>query len=210
MARPTMAMMAGVPPQYITNVTTKQIVKAAPAVMNHPPMTESTPVMRNTALSRPHALSAKDEPIATMKATYVVESGSFREVPTAISKPERTTFTEARTKSKLALFSMIISELSKRLFNHTLTGSGMTLVIVIAILVVVRTRTRATGDVPKLSSPSDWRERSREVFTTLCAFLEVSNAITMTIPAPIRKYHGVWAGSKSEVIRKVSVVVVPP
>ena len=44
-------------------------MKATPAVMNHPPMTEMTPVMRNTALSRVHALSASDEPIATMKVT---------------------------------------------------------------------------------------------------------------------------------------------
>ena len=49
--------------------TMKQIEKAAPAVMNQPPITDNTPVIRNTALSRPQARSAKDEPIATMKAT---------------------------------------------------------------------------------------------------------------------------------------------
>ena len=51
----------------------KQIVKPAPAVMNHPPITDYTPVMRYTALSRPQARSANEVPIATMKATYVVD-----------------------------------------------------------------------------------------------------------------------------------------
>ena len=45
---------------------------------------------------------------------------------------------------------------------------------------------------------------------TLCAFLEVSRAMTITTPEPIRKYHGVFADSQSEDMRKVSVVVVPP
>lgn len=47
----------------------KQMVKAAPAVMNHPPMTLNTPVMRNTAESRPQARSASEVPIATMNVT---------------------------------------------------------------------------------------------------------------------------------------------
>ena len=45
------------------------MMKAAPAVINHPPMTLSTPVIRNTALSLLHALSARLEPIATMNVT---------------------------------------------------------------------------------------------------------------------------------------------
>ena len=46
-----------------------QNVNAAPAVMNHPPMTLRIPVTRNTALSRLHARSASDVPIATMNVT---------------------------------------------------------------------------------------------------------------------------------------------
>ena len=45
----------------------KAIRNPPSAVMNHPDMTVITPVMRYTALSRPHARSASDEPIATMK-----------------------------------------------------------------------------------------------------------------------------------------------
>ena len=41
-------------------------------------------MIRYTALSLPHALSASEVPMATMKVTYVVESGSFRDVPKAI------------------------------------------------------------------------------------------------------------------------------
>ena len=44
-------------------------VKADIAVKNHPPITVITPVIRNTADSRPHALSAKDVPIATINVT---------------------------------------------------------------------------------------------------------------------------------------------
>ena len=53
----------------------------AMAVTNHPVTTTITPVMRYTALSRPQALSASDEPIDTIKMTYVVDSGSFSDVP---------------------------------------------------------------------------------------------------------------------------------
>ena len=79
--------------------TKKQAVKATPAVMNQPPMTVSTPVMRNTALSRLQARSASEDPIATMKVTNVVESGSFRLVPRAMSSEAITRFTEARSMS---------------------------------------------------------------------------------------------------------------
>ena len=43
--------------------------EAADGVMNHPATTVMTPEMRYTALSRPQALSASDDPIATMKQT---------------------------------------------------------------------------------------------------------------------------------------------
>ena len=101
--------MATTPPKCTNNVTMKHRKKAAPAVINHPPITEITPVTRNTALSRPHARSANDEPMPTINATYVVDNGSFREVPTTINKPANTKFTEARTKSNAAPFGIIAS-----------------------------------------------------------------------------------------------------
>ena len=52
--------------------------------------------MRNTALSRPQARSANDEPMATIKVTNVVERGSLSEVPKAMSKEDTTKFVEAR------------------------------------------------------------------------------------------------------------------
>ena len=88
-----------VPPKYMSAATTKQAAKAAPAVMNQPPITVSTPVMRNTALSRVQALSAKLVPMATMKVTKVVERGSFSDVPKAMSNDAITRLTEARSKS---------------------------------------------------------------------------------------------------------------
>ena len=56
-------------PKNKETLTRKLNMNAMPAVINQPPMTDSTPVMRNTALSRPHARSASDVPIATMKVT---------------------------------------------------------------------------------------------------------------------------------------------
>ena len=44
-------------------------MNAAPAVINHPPITVITPVMRYTAVSRPQARSAKEEPMAIINAT---------------------------------------------------------------------------------------------------------------------------------------------
>ena len=46
-----------------------QAVKAVSAVRNQPPMTVMTPETRYTALSRSHAPSAKEDPMATMKVT---------------------------------------------------------------------------------------------------------------------------------------------
>ena len=64
-----MTMKAGVPPEISASPTTKAIRNPPSAVMNHPATTVITPEMRYTALSRPHARSASDEPIATMKQT---------------------------------------------------------------------------------------------------------------------------------------------
>ena len=77
-------------------------IKATPAVMNQPPITEITPVTRNTALSRPQALSDNDVPMATMKVTKVVDKGSFSDVPMAINIAASIRLTEPRTRSKAA------------------------------------------------------------------------------------------------------------
>ena len=63
------ATMATKPPKCIIRQTRPQATKAMPAVMNQPPITLTTPVMRNTAVSRFQALSARLEPMATMKVT---------------------------------------------------------------------------------------------------------------------------------------------
>ncbi|MBA7521289.1 hypothetical protein ES705_13394 [subsurface metagenome] len=80
--------------------TKKATVKALRAVKNHPLITVITPVMRFTALSLPQALSAKEVPMITMKVTYVVERGSLRDVPIAMSILAKTRFTEALSMSK--------------------------------------------------------------------------------------------------------------
>ena len=56
-------------PKNIAFVMQKQMRNATPAVMNHPPITESTPVILKTALSRVQAMSAREAPIATIKVT---------------------------------------------------------------------------------------------------------------------------------------------
>ena len=68
-ANTAIARIASLPPKYITETTNAAAMKAAPAVMNQPPITLSTPVMRKTAVSRPQARSANEVPIATMKVT---------------------------------------------------------------------------------------------------------------------------------------------
>lgn len=48
-------------------VSRKQKQNAAPAVMNQPPITLSTPVIRNTADSLLHALSASEVPLRLLR-----------------------------------------------------------------------------------------------------------------------------------------------
>ena len=64
----------------MTMATIKLMMNAAPAVINQPPITVITPVMRNTALSRVQARSAKLEPMATINVTKVVDKGNLNEV----------------------------------------------------------------------------------------------------------------------------------
>ena len=135
-------------------VTSAQIVKATKAVMNHPPITDSIPVIRYTALSRPQARSASEEPIATIKVTYVVESGNFIVVPIMINKPESTRLTAARTISNAAPFSRITSSLLKRLSIQRRIPTGITFTMNSLIVVARRTMVRARADEPNISSPS--------------------------------------------------------
>ena len=62
-------MIAIVPPKCIIVVTKKQIKNAAPAVINQPPITDNTPVIRYSDLSRLDAVSASELHIATLNAT---------------------------------------------------------------------------------------------------------------------------------------------
>ena len=133
-----------------------------------------------------------------------MERGSFSEVPNAMSRPANTRFTEARTKSNAAPSAMMASSLRKRVSSQRFMPSGIVLDIPLDSVMLKRTNVRAIGVLPKFSSPSSWRARSTEVLITLCAFFEVQRAYTMMTPAPKRKYQGVLAGPRSEVIRKPS------
>src|SRR5699024_2134705 len=70
------------PPYQIKPAIRAAPIKAAKAVANHPPTTFKTPETRYTALSLSQARSDSDVPMATIKVTYVVESGNLRLVPT--------------------------------------------------------------------------------------------------------------------------------
>ena len=103
-----------------------QAVKAVKAVMNQPEITVSTPEIRYTADSRSQAPSASDEPMATMKVTYVVESGSFRLVAEAMSAAASTRFTLARISSNGSSTSPGASFFfSKRVARLLMTEAGM-------------------------------------------------------------------------------------
>ena len=62
-------IIANTPPLTRAAATTNDMRNATNAVTNQPKITVITPVILYTALSLPHALSAKDEPIATMNVT---------------------------------------------------------------------------------------------------------------------------------------------
>ncbi len=185
--------IAGKCPKNIRQVSRKHTMKAAPAVVNHPPMTDNTPVMRNTALWRLQARSAKLVPIATMKVTYVVDKGRRRLVPMATRSPAKTRLTAARTWSNAAPAGSTTSSAEKRESIHLLTGAGTRFPKTLEQWMVVRTSVLATADEPNISSPSSWRLRSTLVFTTFFALGENTNARTMMIPANTRYRTGVWA-----------------
>src|SRR5690606_23759543 len=86
-------------PLLITYTTIPQVINAINAVKNQPEITVNTPVIRYTALSRPHAPSANELAIATINVTYVVERGSLNEVPIVISILATIRFRDARNIS---------------------------------------------------------------------------------------------------------------
>ena len=174
------------PPKCMMRQTMAQAAKATPAVINHPPITLNTPVTRNTALSRLQALSASEEPIATIKVTYVVESGNFRLVPMVMSILANTRFTAARTTSKAALSSNSTSFLSNRLLIQFIRAFGINFFNHESVAWQLRTMTRAAEELPNISSPSSWRLKSTEVLITFWAFLEVAMAMIITAPAARR------------------------
>lgn len=95
------------------------------AVKNHPEITVITPVMRYHGAVRPQALSAREEPIATMNVTYVVERGSRRDVAREISRAATVKFTEARIRSKEAPLSGPSGTGWKRFSMNLPTQAGM-------------------------------------------------------------------------------------
>ena len=71
---------------------------------------------------------------------------------------------------------MMASSLRKRELNHSFVPEDMMREILLAIVMLMRTTVRAIGVLPKVSSPSSWRERSTDVLMTAWAFLEVQRA----------------------------------
>ena len=84
----------------------------------------------------------------------MVESGSFNEVPNATKRPASTKLIEARTKSKAAPCSMILSSVLKRLFTHDRTEGGVTVTTQLEMMIKRRTNERATREEPNISSPT--------------------------------------------------------
>ena len=175
-------------------------MNAAPAVRNQPPITDTTPVMRNTALSRLQARSESEVPMATMKVTKVVDRGSLSEVPMAMRAPARTRLTEPRTRSKAAPWSMMVSSVLKRALNQRRTDRGVTRRTQPMSERLQRTTRRAIFDEPNISSPPAWLPRPISVCITLRAFFDVVSATTITTPAPTRNQVEVSDGPLSEPI----------
>ena len=118
-------MPNAIQPPHISSAPTANAMRKPPiAVTNQPIITVITPVIRYTALSRPHARSASDEPIATIKQTYVVESGNLSDVAIAISSEAVVRFTVARIISYGAPLCSI-SAYSKRLSTKSLLFCGV-------------------------------------------------------------------------------------
>ncbi len=136
-------IIARLPPKYIKYAKIPAAVNALNAVKNHPPITLSTPATRYTALSAPHARSAREVPIATINVTYVVDNGNLRPVAIEISTLATTRFTAARTISKAGAsiaFVLVIKTGVKLLFILFLIGAGNILLTPVFAMITRRTR----------------------------------------------------------------------
>src|SRR5690554_2132152 len=133
--------------------------------------------------------------MATINVTYVVERGSFIEVPSEISMAERVRLTDARIKSNEALFSN--STGWKRLSMNLLTLSGVNLLIDLLKLRLFLTIERDRGEEENRSSPSPFLERFTSVSVTVRDFFENQSASTMITPAPSNQPTCATTGSES-------------
>ena len=181
------AIITGTPPRCMRHTTIPAPMNATPAVMNQPPITEMTPVMRNTALSRPQALSASDVPIATMNVTNVVDRGSFIDVPQAINIPASIRFTAPRTRSNAAPSSGWAFDESRRRLMTRFRPWGRRSSIHENVFMAPRTSERPRRDEPNISSPWLCELNPTVVCVTWRAFLEVVSDTTIISPAPTRK-----------------------
>ncbi len=135
-------------PPYVNNNPIPKAIKNPPnAVMNHPLTTVITPEIRYTALSRPQARSASDDPIATINPTYVVDKGSLNAVASAISPAALVRLTVARIISKGAPVCST-SATSKRRANIRLTCLGIHVSTYRTTPKVPLTTARAKADEP--------------------------------------------------------------
>jgi hypothetical protein len=156
------------------------------AVKNQPIITLSTPLTLYTALSLPHDLSANAAHIATIKVTYVVDSGSLYEVAIDISILEHMSITEALTKSKawLSEEAFTCSNLLQRKY-HILFGTIFFVIFIMKMKFLTMDFERY--DAPKFSFHSFWRLKSSHVSRTSFAFLESTIVSTIITPAIIRR-----------------------
>ena len=127
-------------------------------------------------------------PIATMKLTKVVDSGSFSEVAKTIKMLATVRLTEARSLSNAGLSRSKLRSLSrsKRSAIPVRHCSGIVCTTVSPVATNPRTMPRDSGPGLKRSRPSSCRLRLTSVCVTERALDETQSVTTMTAPAPIR------------------------
>ncbi len=92
--------------------------------------------------------------MATIKVTYVVDNGSFNEVPAEISNADTVRFTEARMRSKEASPTSFSDKGLKRLSMKSKTFFGVILSTNLLIPIAFRTSEREAPVEEKRSIPS--------------------------------------------------------
>ena len=125
--------------------------------------------------------------MATMKVTKVVDSGSFSDVPKAMSNAASIRFTLPRTRSKAAPFSSCVTAWFMRWLIQALTRRGVWSLTQAWALRAPRTMARPRRDEPNISSPCVLELSPTVVCVTWRALRDVPRAMTMMLPAPIRK-----------------------